>query len=360
MRGEIFDVESWQTDWYEERLQHPAGLRIQAEESLRKGDTVAIRAFSEHPFENSSAAPGWSLWLIHETLTAYTAARLATTLSIVSRLHALDLRESLGFLVHRYLYSNDLVRAFLKQPSLLFEAPWTEFDDWAEALDGSFQLPSGRFAKPLWRLEELFTKWELLDQPLPSDMLNTPLEPGERVSYLWIPPLRMSFQDIQRFSDKPNQALKIAMLADPIVQPFIEPLTTILHTCARAGVPLQFNVGHQMDADQRDPIHTPAEGQPNFDPLSDDQRAIRFHGQTFYATSRQADIIKNMLRAHQQGKPAMTEHYLLGQLESLNGRLRDSFRSNLALFKTLILRPRPGYYQLHPDYLKQCGIHVKE
>ena len=98
---------------------------------------------------------------------------------------------------------------------------------------------------------------------------------------------------------------------------------------------------------------------PIFDPLSD-RREIKFQGQTFYPTSRQADIITIMLIAHRDGKSAMTEDFIYGQLGSLNGRLRDSFRSRPDIVETLILQgPHRGYWQLHPAYLEACGIRVK-
>jgi hypothetical protein len=80
---------------------------------------------------------------------------------------------------------------------------------------------------------------------------------------------------------------------------------------------------------------------------SDDYRQVKLRGQEFYLTSRQAQIIEYLHKAHQKGEPEVSTHHLMSDIGIESSRLRDSFRSRPVERKALLLSTRRGFVRLN-------------
>ncbi|MCL5669737.1 MAG: hypothetical protein M1423_00305 [Acidobacteria bacterium] len=69
---------------------------------------------------------------------------------------------------------------------------------------------------------------------------------------------------------------------------------------------------------------------------SDDYRTVKFRGETYQLTSRQAQMIEILHRAYQDGKPDVAIDSILVKIETPNARWQDTFRSNTKARKALI------------------------
>ena len=79
---------------------------------------------------------------------------------------------------------------------------------------------------------------------------------------------------------------------------------------------------------------------------TDDYQSIRFLGETYSLTERQAVIVGMLHKAHLVGHPDVAKRKLLRAIDAESSEVRDSFRKS-ALWNTLI-RPgiRRGYYRI--------------
>jgi hypothetical protein len=80
---------------------------------------------------------------------------------------------------------------------------------------------------------------------------------------------------------------------------------------------------------------------------SHDFRSIRWRGRSFKLSKRQADVVRLLYRAYENGIPEMSDRVICAELQTPGSRLRDTFRKSKA-WGTLILKgSRPGMHRLN-------------
>jgi hypothetical protein len=354
-----FDVKNWYREWYLERLRYPACLLIQAEEPVRPGDIVYIIAIARYPYPDASRTTQWSLCLIGERLTKYTAEWISTIISSTNKLQGIDPPEALAFLTQVYLYATDLVRALDGEKSLLVEKPWTPVGQPDEDLRP--HLPR-LIANPVWQLESLLRFWVLRGQRMRPGALYSPGAPGGRFCAHTIPEIWMSSEELQQYSNPSAERPKIPILVEvePAMQPLIEPFIAFVQAGSHANLRLSLHRDHPEGSSPKEEQTSTPKAMPAVVRQLSDTRLINWQGQTVRISSQQVSIVLILYEAHRDSLTEVPHDYIMAALERVEGHLKDMLRSRRAFFKTLILQPRPGYYQLHPDFLKACGISVKE
>ena len=69
---------------------------------------------------------------------------------------------------------------------------------------------------------------------------------------------------------------------------------------------------------------------------SEDYSSVSLNGKPFTLTPRQAQVIQLLHAAYENGTPEIGSQFILEKIETPNSRLRDTFRSNLDAWKTLV------------------------
>lgn len=80
---------------------------------------------------------------------------------------------------------------------------------------------------------------------------------------------------------------------------------------------------------------------------SEDYRSIRWRGESYSLTSRQAQVVEMLWQAHHQGSLEVSKDYILEKLGSPSSRLRDSFRRSELWGHVIVPGSKRGTYRLN-------------
>jgi hypothetical protein len=80
---------------------------------------------------------------------------------------------------------------------------------------------------------------------------------------------------------------------------------------------------------------------------SDDFQDIKWQGQSFGLSPRQADVVRLLYRAYENGTPQLSDKYICTELHTSASRLRDTFRKSKVWGTLIIKGNRPGTRRLN-------------
>jgi hypothetical protein len=80
---------------------------------------------------------------------------------------------------------------------------------------------------------------------------------------------------------------------------------------------------------------------------SDDFRDIKWQGQSFGLTPRQAEVVRLLYRAYENGTPQLSDKFICAALHTSESRLRDTFRKSKVWGTLIIPGNRPGTRRLN-------------
>ena len=239
-----FDAGAWITKWYSERDRYRSFLLVRVNEPLRQDDGVSVYVFphlnardlrgcfSDSRYRNT----GYEVprCIIGEQLTAHTANRLNTILSLIRQLHGLDFHQGLAFLIQRVIFVIDSVIAQNGQESMLYGPTYGQFE---------FDTEEGRTRflefvnRPIWRVESILDFWDSRGGSLIAPTNNSPDGTPGRPNYMTIPPTWLPLDKLKELYGDSVESLTIPMAVELQDMPLVESVLKAYRIHRQLGMP---------------------------------------------------------------------------------------------------------------------------
>jgi hypothetical protein len=239
-----FDADAWITKWYSERDKYRSFLLVSVNEPLREDDGVSVYFFPHLDardlhgcfLDSRYRNEGYEVprCILGEQLTAHTAGRLTTILSIIQQLHGLDFQQGLAFLIQRAIFVIDSVRARNGQESMLYGPSFGQFG--LDTEEGRNRLREF-VNRPIWRVQSILKFWDSRGGSLVAPTEKSPDGSPGRPNYITIPPTWLPLDKLKEIYGDRVESLAIPMAVELQDRPLVESVLTAYRTHRQLEIP---------------------------------------------------------------------------------------------------------------------------
>jgi hypothetical protein len=239
-----FDADAWITKWHSERDRYRSFLLVSVNEPLRPNDGVSVYVFPHLDARDMHGCfldrryheTGYEVGrcLLNERLTAHTAARLNTILSIIRQLHGLDFQQGLAFLVQYAIFVIDSFRARNGQESMLFGPTYGQFElDTEEGRNRFLEFEN----QPIWSVESILKFWDHHGGGLVATAYKSPDGTPGTPNYITIPPTWLPLAKLKELHGEKAESWTVAVAVELQDMTLVESLLHAYRTHRQLGMP---------------------------------------------------------------------------------------------------------------------------